>query len=443
MSPAATALSSRVAAEYATLSESALSPFLPGERRRGALARLREEGLPTARDDNWRYANLRALERVKFLPAPQAADTPELLAGITAALPPPVEDFERHVFADGRYVAALSALPAPRGAASALVHSLAQSEPLAAGDTATADERLALLSDVFASDGAGILVPANRATPARIELIFVAGADASAGASYPRIELKVADGAQLELIERHLSLADAASFVNCSVRVSLGRGATLTHYRVQQLGGRSIWFDTLQAALGDHARYQLHCVQMGAQTGRSTQRISLAGAAASLGLYAVAAADRQQVHDTYALVEHAAPRTRTEELFRGIAAGRSRVAFNGKIVVRPGAQGADSSQSLRGLLAGPESEIDVRPQLEIYTDDVRCNHGATAGKLDDAMLFYLLTRGIDPEVARRLLKWAFIEDAVSRIAVPALRRQLEASLAGALPEAEALKELLA
>ena len=111
------------------------------------------------------------------------------------------------------------------------------------------------------------------------------------------------------------------------------------------------------------------------------------------------------------------------------------------MVVTPEAAGSDSQQSLRGLLAGPEAEIDVRPQLEIYTDDVRCSHGATAGKLDESMLFYLLSRGLDRDAAQRLLKWAFVEDVVSKVAVPALRRQVEESLAGRMEHSDVLKEL--
>src|SRR6185437_13937299 len=209
------------------------------------------------------------------------------------------------------------------------------------------------------------------------------------GASYPRLSINVGPRARLEVIERHLSARDEPSFIDS-------------------------WVD-------------VH---------------GLEGEDAELALHAVAAADRAQVLDTHAVVEHAAPRTRTYELFRGVAAGRARVAFNGKVIVQPGSHGADSSQSLRGLLAGAEAEIDVRPQLEIYTDDVRCSHGATAGKLDEAMLFYLLSRGIDRDTARRLLKWAFLEDVVSKVSVAELRRQIEASLAGQLQDAETLKELL-
>jgi Fe-S cluster assembly protein SufD len=170
--------------------------------------------------------------------------------------------------------------------------------------------------------------------------------------------------------------------------------------------------------------------------------VRLAGERAELTLAAASLGDRQQVQDTYAIVEHLAPNARTEETFRGIAAGRARVAFNGKMVVAREARGSDSRQSLRGLLAGPEAEIDVRPQLEIYTDEVSASHGATAGKLDDHMLFYLLSRGLEREAALRALKWAFLGDVVARIEPPELRRQIETRLAGQMQDGAALRELL-
>jgi Fe-S cluster assembly protein SufD len=265
--------------------------------------------------------------------------------------------------------------------------------------------------------------------PVRLELVFVASADALTGASYPRVELRLDSQAQLLLIERHVSAGPHASFVNSAVTVDLGCGARLHHYRLQELAARAIVFDTLCAAVGRDACYRLYGISTGAQSARSTLAVRLAGERADLTLAVVALGDRQQVQDTYARVEHAAPRARTEQVFRGISAGRARVAFNGKIVVGKDAPGTDSRQSLRGLLAGPEAELDVRPQLEIYTDEVRCSHGATAGKLDENMLFYLLSRGLEPEVAQRLLKWAFLEDVVAKIEVAELRRQIEERLA--------------
>jgi Fe-S cluster assembly protein SufD len=239
-----------------------------------------------------------------------------------------------------------------------------------------------------------------------------------------------------------VSAAGAASFVTSAVSAELARGAALDHYRVQALSSRAIQFDTLAATLAQEASYRLLALGSGAAACRSTLGVRLAGEHARLALAVAALGDSTQVLDAYALVEHLAPHTRTEETFRGISAGRARVAFNGKIVVARDAHGADSRQSLRGLLAGPQAEIDVRPQLEIYTDDVRCSHGATAGKLDDNMLFYLLSRGLDRDSALRALKWAFLEDVVARIEVPELRRQIEARLAAAMQDGAALREFI-
>jgi Fe-S cluster assembly protein SufD len=321
------------------------------------------------------------------------------------------------------------------------------------------DERFALLNEAFATDGVAIHVAGDsRAagstsgagsapaaggtdTPVQIELLFVASADAQAGASYPRVELTLEADARLVLVERHVSAGEQANFVNSAVTVELARGARLTHYRLQELNARSVFFDTLAARLAQDATYRLHGISTGGQSARSTLAIRLGGERAELTLAVAALGDRQQVQDGYAVVEHAAPGARTLQSFRGIAAGRARVAFNGKIVVARNARDTDSRQSLRGLLAGPEAEIDVRPQLEIYNDEVRCSHGATAGKLDENMLFYLLSRGLTRDSAQRLLKWAFLEDVIAQIGVPALRRQIEERVAGQLRD-EALRELL-
>ena len=430
-----TPLTARIVEEHANAA-AALPPAGPtAARRRTAIAALTASGLPTSRDENWKYANLRPLERLRFIPA---TATPALAA---TDLPAAIPGFARYVFVDGAFAPALSA---PLDSTAAAVTPLAaapdagQASAAMAVQTpapgAPADERFALLNEAFATDGAAIRVAAHSGEPVRLELVFVASADAHSGASYPRVELQLESQAQLLLIERHVSAGPHASFVNSAVTVDVGAGATLHHYRLQELAVRAIVFDTLCAAVGRDACYRLHGINIGAQSARSTLAVRLAGERADLRLAVVALGEHQQVQDTYARVEHAAPRAHTEQVFRGISAGRARVAFNGKIVVGSEAHGTDSRQSLRGLLAGPEAEIDVRPQLEIYTDEVRCSHGATAGKLDENMLFYLLSRGLEPEVAQRLLKWAFLEDVVAKIGVAELRRQIEERLALQVPE---------
>ncbi|HXW74104.1 MAG TPA: Fe-S cluster assembly protein SufD [Steroidobacteraceae bacterium] len=402
-------------------------------RRRAAIEALAAAGLPTSRDENWKYASLRMLERQRFAPA-AVAEPPHP----PAELPAPLTGAARYVFVDGVPLPSVSQPPLSGSAQLTPLDDPAAEVPR---HTPRGDARFALLNQAFATDGLAIRVPAGSAEPVQLELLFVASAAAERGASYPSVTVRLEPHARMVLIERHVSAAAVGSFVSAAVTVDLARGAQLEHCRLQELNTRSILFDTLSANLAEEARYRLQGVSTGAQAARSTLGVRLGGERAELTLAWAALGERQQVLDTYALVEHAAANARTEQIFRGIAAGRARVACNGKIVVASSARGTDSRQSLRGLLAGPEAEIDVRPQLEIYTDDVRCSHGATAGKLDDDMLFYLLSRGLDHEGAQRLLKWAFLEDAIAKIAPPRLRRQIEERLAAALHD-DTLRELL-
>jgi Fe-S cluster assembly protein SufD len=431
------ALTARIAEQHADAVRALPPQLAGGARRHAAMEALAAVGLPGTRDENWKYASLRALERQNFTPAllnPAAA-------GATRAteLPERLPGFARYVFIDGNFAPALSdALEA----SAARLTPLALTEGSGVGSLSQerGDQRFALLNAAFATDGAAIAVPAG-AGATHLELIFIASAEGESGVSYPRIELNCGAGAEAALIERHLSAGGGSGFVTSAVAVELGRGATLEHYRLQELSPRTILFDTLSATLGAEARYRLHAFGSGAEAARSTLHLKLAGERADLVLAVASLGDERQVQDTYALVEHIAPRAHTEQTFRGIAAGRARVAFNGKIMVGREAAGSDSRQSLRGLLAGPEAEIDVRPQLEIYTDEVSASHGATAGKLDDNMLFYLLSRGLDRDSALRALKWAFLADVVAKIGEGQLRRQIETRLAGRMQDGAALREL--
>jgi Fe-S cluster assembly protein SufD len=422
-------LAEKIAQEHAAVAGALPSSVVDADQRRRAVETLSASGLPTSRDENWKYANLRPLEKVRLAPSSSAA------AVKATDLPPEIEGYARYTFVDGSFVAGLSK---PAG-----VSGMSVGRSSSGAETSMkVDERFALLNDAFATDGAVVDVARNVDCPACIEVVFVATEPATAAASYPRLELNVAADARLGLIERHISLNSDANFVNVSVRVNIACGAQVNHYRVQESGAKATWFDTLNAKLDQDARYEVHAVNLGALSARSTIHVQLAGERAELALHVVSLGDQQQTHDAYALVEHIAPNTKSEQNVRAIGGGRARVAFNSKVVVREHAKGTDSRQSLRSLLAGPQAEIDVRPQLEIYTDDVKCNHGATAGKLDDNMLFYLLSRGIERDTAQRLLKWAFLEDVVSRIAIPDLRKHIETRLAGQMQETAALKDLI-
>jgi Fe-S cluster assembly protein SufD len=394
--------------------------------------------LPTNRDENWRYANLRPLAKAK-----RDAVVPPASPLASIALPAALPDYERWVFVDGQFAAALSS-PAADTCARMLDVGEAGEAFAHILDSAIASEGVDFaLARLNATGGKRVLqVAAPDGSHANLELIFVATAAAASGTSYPRIQVHAGRNSRLRIVERHLSAGDADSAINAAFDLALRADATIDHCRLQNVADNASCFDTLTAHVGDRAAYRLRTVTLGGLTSRSTILVKLAGRASRCELTAASIANGIQTHDLFAEIEHAGPDAVTRELYRGIATDRGKLGFNGKMVVRESAPGADSEQSLKSLLTGSGAEASVRPQLEIYTDRVRAQHGATTGKLDDHMLFYLLSRGIDRRTAQTLLQWAFIEDAISRVDCAELRTDIEQLVAAQLNEVSALEGLL-
>jgi Fe-S cluster assembly protein SufD len=204
------------------------------------------------------------------------------------------------------------------------------------------------------------------------------------------------------------------------------------HLRWQALADDAQLLDTMQLALDRDASYQLTLLQVGARAARTSLRASLYGAGSTFTLQGAVVGSGRRTLDNSLLVDHLAPHTTSDQVFRAIARDTTRIACRSRVEVTRKARGSVSSQSLKGLLATTGAEIDLRPQLEISTDEVRASHGATTGALDENMRFFLLSRGLDNDSARALLEWAFLEDAVRGIELPELRRAAEQLLAAAL-----------
>ena len=405
----------RVLRDYASVAEGLPEDVLAHSARTQAATRLGDLGWPSVRDEQWRYANLRAFERLgPFQPA----------AGVTfdIELPAAVPGFERLIYLDGIQLAGTQCLQADDGSP-------------AAAHVWPAEQRLGLLCDMFASDAARLTLRGEAA----IEILFISSGHAAA--AYPRLQLQLEPDSHLKLIERHLGAAKAPALVACNVTIELARAATLTHYRLQQYAPGTVFADTLWARLADQARYTVRSVAVGAGTARTSAHVQLDGRGAALAWQAIAVGRGQQVHDIALKVEHGAADTSTEELFRGIADERARLAFSGHIHIAATAPGSQARQSLRGLIEGAGAEIDLRPRLEILTDEVRAVHGATTGRLDEDLLFYMLARGIDRQTARALLKWAFLSDVLREIELPGLRAEAERLAAGQLQDVQAIGAL--
>lgn len=391
----------RILAEYASTGAAAGTT---------AAQELGATGLPAPRDESWRYANLRALDRVPgFGPAAARA------ADLAALLPEPLPGFQRLVLQNGRRVAAHSTAPAATAA-------------VAAARPTPADARFDLLNRMFAPEVQAL----DLADGAQVEIISIATAAGAAGAAYPRLRVRVAAGARAALVERHLGSSGAQALVCPSLDLGVGAGAVLDHYRLQQCAEDVLFLDTLLATLDAGAAWNVRSAACGAASARSTALVQLAGADSALAWHALAVAHKGQTSDLLLRVEHAAPRTRTEQLYRAIATEQGHAACSAEMRVAATAKGARIAQSLRGLLEGSRSEIDLRPRLEIHTDEVQAAHGATTGRLDETLMFYLLSRGLDPDSARALLRWAFLGDVLRAWQIPALRRTAERAAAGQL-----------
>lgn len=393
--------------------------------------------LPTNRDENWRYANLRPLAK-----APATAVGASLVA-LPSALPPVLPGYERWVFVDGHFAPGLSTNAAD-SCASLLAFSGAGESFASVLDSdlaqAGVDFALARLNGARGENVLHISPPDD--ADVRIELNFIASASGSAGISYPRVQVHGGRRSRLRLVERHMSAGAADSIVNAAVDIALRADGVVDHCRLQNYADGAGCFDTLTVHAGERATYRLRSVTLGGLTSRSTIFVKLAGRDARCEFASAVIANALQNHDVFAEIDHVAPATSTREVFRGIATGRGKLAFNGKMIVRETAHGADSDQSLKSLLTGSGAEAAARPQLEIYTDKVSAKHGATTGKLDEQMLFYLLSRGIDRVTAQALLQWAFIEETVSQVELAPLRQEIEELIATQLHEVSALDGLL-
>lgn len=381
--------------------------------------------LPTSRDEHWKYANLRALARLPREPAGEPATA--VLETLANSLDPPLEGFARLTFIDGRHVPLLGIGGAALLAESGLRITRATPMGAPAGDI---DRRFAALHAEHAVEMLGVELAAARRADLEVTCL-------ASGTGHPGLHLKVGAGARLRLIERHRGADALASWTNLHARIELAAGARLEYVRLLDCTAQHHQVDTLEIHLADEAQLDLLQLTQGGASSRTTALVELAGRDAALSWQAATLASGQQVHDTYVRVNHSGARSRTEQRFRGIAADRARIAFNGHMQVAATARGAVTEQNLRCLLGSVEAEADLRPQLEIDTDDVRATHGATVGMIDAEMRFYLLSRGIPPQTADALLHWAFVSDVIARLPIPALRAGIERRLASELPGAAA------
>ena len=390
--------------------------------------------LPTLHDEAWRFTDISPLTRLWVRPVRSVSD---LHAADIAQFH--LEDATtRLIFVDGVYAPQLSSTLTDDGVmvanlSSADAAQAAAIKPDLGRHAAFSDNVFAALNTAFLQDVALIVVPRNMTLAAPVHLLFIATqADV---ASHPRCLLVAESGSHVTLIEDYVALQDGAYFVNPVTEIALADQAHVKHIRVQRDSAKAFHIADCAVSLGRSSNYQSVSVALGAQISRYNFNVLLAeGAECAVDGLALIAGS--QLADTHTSIDHAQPHGTSRQLHKCIVGGSAHAVFNGKVMVRPGAQRTDSNQSSRNLLLTGKAQVDTKPQLEIFADDVKCAHGATIGQLDDDEVFYLKSRGLSDSVARSLLTYAFGAEIIDRIPVASLKRRLELRIleqTGSLP----------
>ena len=404
-------------------------PWL-AELRAAALERVAAESLPTPRRETWKYTNLRPLEKLAFArPNGEAA----AIESLPSLLPAGAAE-HRLVFVNGRFRAELSdlgALPAGVVLGSLAAELAGRPEPMAEhlGRVAAAeDQPLLALNTALMDDGLMLRVGRGVAVASPIEVIHIAAAGEPL-AYHPRNLIVLEPESRAILIEHHIGLGRGASFANLATEIDLGAGAHLHHYAMQAEGPEAFHIETRHARVGRDAHYDAFGMSLGARLSRNEISVRLAGEGADCQLNGAYMVRGQQHCDNTTVIEHEVPHTSCREVFKGVLDDRARAVFQGRIVVHRDAQKSDGHQLSKAMLLSEQAEIDAKPELEIYADDVKCSHGATAGDLDHDAMFYLRSRGLPEARARSLLVEAFLAETVEALAAGDLCPAFMASIA--------------
>ncbi len=398
--------------------------------RRRALERFLELGFPTTRVEEWKYTNVAPIARTCFQPAEPMAPAP--VAEMLSRAPFADLQCPRLVFVNGRHAPELSCLRGlPQGVkAGSLASALKEeaAEQHLARYAAFHSQAFVALNTAFFQDGAFVQIAPEAVLESPLHLLFVSTAADPPLLTHPRNLLLVGPHSQATIIEGYLGPEGGAYFTNAVTELVVEEGATLEHYKLEQESEQAFHVATVQARQARHSNLLDHSVCLGGALVRNDTASLLDGEGGECTLNGLYVTRGQQHVDNHTVLDHAQPHSSSREYYKGVLDGYSTGVFNGGIVVRKAAQKTDAIQSNKNLLLSEHAAINTKPQLQIWADDVRCTHGATIGQLDAEAIFYLRTRGIALEQARRLLTFAFANDVINRMKVEAVRLRLEKAL---------------
>lgn len=405
-------------------------------QRQEAFARFAETGFPTTHDEDWRFTSVSAVANTQFeLAAPVKIDEKELEAFGTS-------DFAyRLVFVNGHFASELSRLPDlskgvwARNLARDIDSAEGAVEDFFGKDLDFQRDAFAALNTALFEDGISIEIQPGVVVENPIYALFVTVPGATPTMNHPRNLIVAHENSQVTVVEDYVSLGEGITFSNAATELVAGDNANVSHYMIVREGDQAYNFSTLRIQQGRHANVATHSLLLSGALVRNNVHPVLAGEGSECLINGLFMANGHQHMDNYMLVEHASPHCDSRQFYNGILNGQSHGVFHGRIIVHKDAQKTDAKQTNRNLLLSDDAQIDTKPQLEIYADDVKCTHGATIGQVDENALFYLRTRGLAEAAAHHVLLLAFANECLNRMSSPQVRGHLEKLVVAGMPEA--------
>lgn len=396
--------------------------------KREAMARFAALGFPTQRQEEWRYTNVEPISRLPF----QAASLSDL-----DRLPDLLPDSSaRLVFVNGHFSEKHSKFQGlPAGVfCGPLSRALKEKPELVEAHLSRSsdfkDQPFLALNTAFIQEGAFVHLPRGAALEKPLEILHVSSF-ANPFVAQPRNLIIAEEGSQASIVESYVGW-DSTYWMNAATEIFAADSAILEHVKLQEESESAYHVFSLGIRQGRQSRVRTHSISLGARLARNDLSSLLGEEGGECEMHGLYLATGSQHVDHHTTLDHAKPHCTSQEVYKGILGGRSRAVFNGRVIVRPHAAKTNSSQSNKNLLVSDEAEIDTKPLLEIFNNDVKCAHGATTGRLDPKQIFYLRSRGIGEDFARSLLSYAFAGEVVDKIGVAPVRERLQNLLFGRL-----------
>lgn len=412
--------------------------------RRSAIARFAELGFPTTHDEDWRFTNVSPIAEASF----RLAHDGYLGLGLRDLEPFGFAGLACHrlVFVNGRYVPQLSSLEdLPKklritGLAQVLASDGHLLEPHLGRYADYQHDAFSALNTAFTEDGAYVHIAPGTVLEEPIHLLYVSTAAPAPTVTHPRNLVLLDDGCEASVAEEYVSLGGKVYFSNAITEAVVGEHSVLHHYLIEREDHRAFNVSTLRVEQGRNSTVESHSVLLGGALVRNNIHVVMSGEGGDCLINGLFMGKGSQHLDNYMKVEHGSPHCNSRQFYHGVLDEKSRGVFHGRIVVHKGAQKTDAKQTNRNLLLSEEAQIDTKPQLEIYADDVKCTHAATIGRIDEDALFYLRSRGIADASARQLLLYAFANESLQRMKISAIREHLETLVKQWAPQGDRREE---